>query len=233
MFYDPNYRNQIFWDTDDFSINTIWDKLKQEMMSQGTKVKAPGSKLTTFVRYGLLGMLVLTALSAGIAFVFTKSGLFTLVAGMCFLFFWFGWFALFIAIAGFMILPKRYTAPVEATCVGYSISSSGDSSHIAGLPVCPVFEYEFGGHTIRAFDGVYENINKKPGIGTKTQIMIDPDEPAEMRWSSNKNAVVFLFLAFAFAVVLSMSIFFIVLNDEAFMSEALGAASFIYLNIFH
>ena len=71
-------------------------------------------------------------------------------------------------------------------------------------------------------------------IGKKVKFVeYDPDEPAEMRWSSNKNAVVFLFLAFAFAVVLSMSIFFIVLNDEAFMSEALGAASFIYLNIFH
>ena len=226
MFYDPNYKNQVFWESNDISYSQVWAKLKDEIRNQAVREKAPGSRLSAFVKYGVLGMVILTLLSAVAALVITKSLLFTLVAGLCFMFFWLGWLCLFIGIVGFVILPKRYSVPVEAACIGYSISGIGGSNEGGGgIPVCPVFEYEFGGNRFTAYDGVYENINRKPGIGTKTEILIDPEQPEELRWNrSNKNAV-FFFLAFGFAVALSSAIFLIVLNDDNFMNEALGRAA--------
>ena len=234
MFYDPNYKNQIFWDTEDFSFDVILSKLKEEIFLKPQKMNPPKSKLGLLAGYSALGIAVLTLISAGIAFIITKSGLFTLVAGLCFMFFWLGWACLFIAIAGFIILPKRCNLPVDATCIGYSFSSSGNSPNGSfAIPLCPVFEYEYNGQKITAYDAVYENLNKRPGIGTKATIFIDPEHPEDLKWGTSKNNAIFLFLAFGFAFVLSMAIFFIVLNDDNFMNEALGTISRIiyYKNI--
>ena len=228
MFYDPNYKHQIFWDTDDFSLDVILGKLKEEIFLQPQKNSPPASKIGSMAKYATIGIAVLTLISAGIAFIITKSGLFTLVAGLCFMFFWLGWACLFIAIAGFIILPKRCNLPVEATCIGYSFSSSGNSPNESfAIPLCPVFEYEYNGQKITAYDAVYENLNKKPGIGTKATIFVDPEHPEELKWGTSKNNAIFLILAFGFAVFLSMAIFFIVLNDDNFMNEALNKVSMI------
>ena len=228
MFYDPNYKHQIFWDTDDFSLDVILGKLKEEIFLQPQKNSPPASKIGSMAKYATIGIAVLTLISAGIAFIITKSGLFTLVAGLCFMFFWLGWACLFIAIAGFIILPKRCNLPVEATCIGYSFSSSGNSPNESfAIPLCPVFEYEYNGQKITAYDAVYENLNKKPGIGTKATIFVDPEHPEELKWGTSKNNAIFLILAFGFAVLLSMAIFFIVLNDDNFMNEALNKVSMI------
>ena len=228
MFYDPNYKHQIFWETDDFSLDIIFSKFKEEIHLQSQKINPPKSKRGTLAIYAILGIIVLSALSSGIAFIITKSGLFTLVTAVCFTFFWFGWACLFLAIAGFIIYPKRLNVPVEATCIGYSFSSSGGSPNESfSIPLCPVFEYEYNGQKITAYDGIYDNINKKPGIGTKATIFVDPEHPEELKWGTSKNNAIFLILAFGFAVVLSMAIFFIVLNDDNFMNEALNKVSMI------
>ena len=90
--------------------------------------------------------------------------------------------------------------------------------------MCPVFEYEYEGSKITAFDNVYDNINIKPSIGAKGTIFINPNEPEEIVWNKKNKVLPFLILAFLFAVVLSLAIFFIVLNDEDFMNEALKEA---------
>ena len=224
MFYDPNYKNQIFWENNDFSLQNIMSKLKEELANRGNKVSKPMTLKSRLAGYGLLGVCVLSAMSTVCAFIVTKSMLFALVALLCFVFFWFGWFSLYLAIAAFVILPRRCNCPVEATCIGYSLSSAGESNR-GSLSLSPVFEYEFEGNRFVAYDGVYDNYNSKPSVGSKATIMIDPSEPYELVWNNNRKHIMFLFLAFGFAVVLSTSIFFIVLNDDDFMNEALSQSN--------
>ena len=229
MFYDPNYKNQTFWETNDFSLPNIMSKLREELANSGNKVSKPVSVKDRFVIFGFVGVLVLSLVSGAVAFIVTKSPLFTVVAMLCFIFFWFGWFCLYLAITLFIILPKRCNCPVEATCTGYSVSANGNSGSGGGLAVSPVFEYEFEGNRFVAYDGVHENVNSKPSIGSKVTILVDPNEPYELVWNNNRRNATFFFLGFGFAVALSAAIFFIILNDDDFMNEALSQSSADYI----
>ena len=223
MIYDPNYKDQVFWETNDFSMDTIISKLKSEIANHKYKTKRPASRFSKFflIGFGVYSVLVFASLFG--SFIVTRSTLFMMVAGLCFLFFWGGWLCLYIAVL-YSVLSKRCTLPIEATCIGYSLSSNENSGNGGGLSLCPVFEYEYGGAKITAFDGVYDNVNKKPSIGAKGTIFINPEEPDEIVWTKKNKIVPFMILAFLFAVVLSMAIFWVVINDENFMNEALNKA---------
>ena len=226
MIYDPNYKNQVFWDTNDFSIGEIVSKLKTEIATQKYKTKRPVSRFSKLFLIGFGVYMVLVFSSLFGSFIVTRSTLFMMVAGLCFLFFWGGWLCLYMAVI-YTVLSKRCTLPIEAECIGYSLSSGDNSNQGGGISLCPVFEYEYEGRKIIAFDGVYDNVNKKPSIGDKGTIFIDPNEPEEIVWTKKNKIIPFLILAFLFAVVLSMAIFWIVINDENFMSEALNKAEVI------
>ena len=224
MIYDPNYKDQVFWETNDFSMDTILSKLKSEITNYKYKKKLPASRFAKFfmIGFGVYTVLVFSSLFG--SFIVTRSTLFMMVGGLCFLFFWGGWLCLYIAVLS-SVLSKRCTLPIEATCIGYSLASGGNNNNSGGgISLCPVFEYEYGGAKITAFDGVYDNVNKKPSIGAKGTIFINPDEPDEIVWTKKNKIVPFMILAFLFAVVLSMAIFWVVINDENFMNEALNKA---------
>ncbi len=223
MIYDPNYKNQVFWDTNDFSIGEIVSKLKSEIATQKYKTKRPATRINKLflIGFGVYMVLVFSSLLG--SFIITRSLLFMMVAGLCFLFFWGGWLCLYMAVI-YTVLSKRCTLPIEAECIGYSLSNNGNHSNGGGLSLCPVFEYEYGGAKITAYDGIYDNVNKKPSIGAKGTIFINPEEPDEIVWTKKNKIVPFMILAFLFAVVLSMAIFWIVINDENFMNEALNKA---------
>ncbi len=224
MIYDPNYKNQVFWDTNDFSIGEIVSKLKSEIAIEKYKTNRPASRFGKLMVIGFCVYSVLVLATLFGTFIITRSELLMLVVGLCGSFFWFGWICLYIAITRFVIIPKYCTLPIEATCIGYSLSGGGNSGSGGGFSLCPVFEYEYEGSKITAFDNVYDNINIKPSIGAKGTIFINPNEPEEIVWNKKNKVLPFLILAFLFAVVLSLAIFFIVLNDEDFMNEALKEA---------
>ena len=224
MIYDPNYKDQVFWETNDFSMDIILSKLKSEITNYKYKKKLPVSRFSKFflIGFGVYTVLVFASLFG--SFIVTRSKLFMMAAGLCFLFFWGGWLCLYIAVLS-SVLSKRCTLPIEATCIGYSLASGGNNNNSGGgISLCPVFEYEYGGAKITAFDGVYDNVNKKPSIGAKGTIFINPEEPDEIVWTKKNKIVPFMILAFLFAVVLSMAIFWVVINDENFMNEALNKA---------
>ena len=222
MHYDPNYKNQFFHDSSNsIGIKEAINIARREIAVSEYKTKMPKSKLSKVMTYSILGVSALVLLATALIFVFSRSFLFTIVMFVIMAFASVAVNAIVIAIVS-SILNKRCTEPVEATCIGYSMSGSSDhdSSAAGGLERTPVFEYDYHGFKCVAFDGVYDNFSKLPFVSQKTTILVNPDDPEDIYWNFGKHRSVFLILACVFGSVLSISMFFVVINDENFMNSA-------------
>ncbi|MBR4579955.1 MAG: hypothetical protein IKO32_01840 [Lachnospiraceae bacterium] len=223
MHYDPNYKNQFFHQ----SANTIGiaeaiQIARREINVAEYKTKMPKSKLSKIISYAILGVSALILLITAIIWLISRSVLLTLVLFVIMAFASVSIIAVIIAIAD-SILHKNCSDPVEATCIGYSYSAG--PSHDSGggrMERTPVFEYEYHGMKCVAFDGIYDNFSQVPLISQKTTILVNPSDPEDIHWNFGKHRQIFLILACAFGSVLSLSMLFVVLNDDNFMNSALS-----------
>ena len=222
MHYDPNYRNQFFHESpDSIGIREAIDLTRREVAVSQYKTKMPKSKLSKITLFAFLGSCALVLIVTAIVWFISKSLLFTLVLFVIMAFLSVGIIAV-ITVIGESVLRKNCTEPVEATCIGYSVSGGGSDHSTAGNRVerAPVFEYEYQGLKWVAFDGVYDNFSKVPFVSQKTTIMINPDDPEDIVWNFGKHRQFFLILAFLFGTVLGVSMLLVVLNDDNFMNSA-------------
>jgi hypothetical protein len=219
MRYESNYRNQFFWESDGLpGISEMMDFFRSEMTAP--KAKIPATKITKAILISLLSLSAITVITAGISFAIMKSIAFTVVLSMLVLFFLMGIMIIVLSILQFKVFPKACSEPVEAECIGFSISGGNGDGGAAGPTRCPVFKYSYHGFEYTAFDHVYENRGNFPAVGSKLQILVNPDDPEELVWDLTGRRPRFLILCGIFAIVLSAAIMFIVLNDKNFMDSA-------------
>ena len=222
MHYDPNYRNQFFYDSSNsIGIKEAIGIAKRELAVSEIKTKMPKSKLSKVTLYGFLGVIALILLATALVWFITKSLLFTIVLFVIMAFFSVAVMAVVIVIAG-AVHRRSCTDPVEATCIGYSISGGDDHTGGGGVSKTPVFEYEYQGFKFVAFDGVYDNFSQVPVVSQKTTILINPSDPEDIVWNFGKHRQIFLILAGLFGTVLSISMLLVILNDDNFMKTALS-----------
>ena len=222
MHYDPNYKNQIFYQSSNsIGIAEAFQIAKRELAVAEYKTKMPKNKLSKIMSYALLGVCALVLLVTGLVWIFSRSLLFTIVLFVIMAFTSVGIMAIIMVIVD-SIIRKNCSEPVEATCIGYSLAggSSHDSTSGGGIERSPVFEYEYQGFKFVAFDGVYDNFSKVPLVSQKTKILINPSDPEEIVWNFGKHRQIFLILACLFASVLGISMLLVVLNDDNFMNAA-------------
>ena len=80
MHYDPNYRNQFFYDSSNsIGIKEAIGIAKRELAVSEIKTKMPKSKLSKVTLYGFLGVIALILLATALVWFITKSLLFTIV----------------------------------------------------------------------------------------------------------------------------------------------------------
>lgn len=221
MFYDPNYRNQFFYDSSNsIGIREAFQLARRELSVAAYKTKMPKTGLSKVGLYSFLGVSAFVLIATALIWIFFKSALFTIVLFVIMAFASIGIIAIIYTVALFRFR-RRCSVPVEATCIGYSISGGADHDSGAGrISRSPVFEYEYQGARFVAFDGMYDNFSALPAVSQKTTILIDPSDPEEIVWNFGRKREKFLILAAAFAVVLGFAMLFIVLNDENFMNSA-------------
>lgn len=222
MHYDPNYRNQFFYDSSNsIGIREAISIARRELAVSEVKTKMPRSKHSKAALYAFLGVTALVLIASGIIWLVSKSLLLTIVLFVVMAFASVAVVAVVVVISD-SLLRKNCCDPVEATCIGYSISGgSGDGSG-GGLMKAPVFEYEYRGFKWKAFDGMYDNFSQLPVVSQKTKILVNPDDPEDIVWNFGKSRQIFLILAIAFGTVLSLSMLFVILNDDNFMNAALS-----------
>ena len=226
MRYDPNYNDQFFYDSsNDIGLSNVFDIMKSEMSRRKDAyqngVKRPPSPYGKGVGIGVLVLLVLWIIIFGICFLITKSFIYSLIMAMCGLFVGFGFVLIFMGVYFFILLPKKCCLPVEATCIGHSISGSNNSRGRMQTLRCPVFEYDYGGEHFVAFDAIYDNTSKIPFVGLKTTIQINPDKPDELVWNFEKSRLIFFIAGAVFAIALGSAFIWLTNQDESLLNQIL------------
>ena len=218
MRYDSSYRDQIFWDSNSLpGIQDLIGMLKTELRVPRTKL--PATRLSKLLLTVLPAALVIVALVTGLSFAFTKSPAFTIVLMLCTVMICMGIAFIVISVLNFKIFPKFCTLPVEATCIGFSVSGGHNGSSASRPTRSPVFRYDINGFEYTAFDGVYENHAKLPSTGDKVTIMVNPDDPEEMVWNFGHDRFIFMLLGGIFGICLGIAFILISINDDAFMKH--------------
>lgn len=222
MHYDPNYRNQFFHNSANrIGIREAVDILRRELAVREVKTPMPKTKTSKIVLFSLLGIIALILLISAVIWIVSKSLLLTIVLFVLMAFLSVGIMSVVFFVSE-QVHRRSCTEAVDAVCIGYSISGDGANDNGGGVSRTPVFEYEYHGYKYTAFDGVYDNFSALPAVLQETKILINPSDPEDIVWNFGKKRGRFLILAGAFATVLSLAIFFVILNDENFMNSALG-----------
>lgn len=221
MIYNPNYRDQVFWESEGSpSLGDVFSMLKTSMKTPRVPLPASPVSKVGFITAGICGGVVL--LAALLTYVFSKSALLTLVLGMSLCFLCMGILFIVLAVFNFFIYANRCTAPVKAVCVGYSISgnSSGGSNH--HIMRCPVFRYTYGGVEYTAYDGIYENHHRMPPMGVEADILVDPTDPAHIKWEFDNRKALWFIAGGIIAILMSMGFIYLCWADEDFKAAALN-----------
>lgn len=223
MHYDPNYRNQFFYDSSNsIGIKEAFRIARRELSVAEIKTKMPKSKLSKVTSFAILGVSALVLIASGIIWLVSKSLLLTLVLFVIMAFASVAVIAIIVVIAG-SLLRRNCTDSVEATCIGYSYSGGGSGDSSGGrMERTPVFEYEYQGYKWVAFDGIYDNFSQLPLVSQQTKILVNPSDPEDIVWNFGKSRQTFLILACLFGSVLSIAMLLVVINDEKFMNAALS-----------
>ena len=80
MRYNPNYRNQIFYDSaNSIGIDEVLHLLMQEFKTREFKEKMPKTKETKILLYSLLGLGVLNLFVTALIWIFTRSLAYSIV----------------------------------------------------------------------------------------------------------------------------------------------------------
>ena len=222
MHYDPNYKGQIFYDKNAIGIDEVLGLLRQELSSRQFKIPVPKNKLTKIVLFSLLGLSVVVLLVAALVWIFTRSAAYTVVLFVICAVYVVGFEAIITAIS-MEILRKACNDPVDAVCIGYSLSGNrtGNNNYGGRIAKAPVFQYEYHGFKYTAFDGIYDNISKQPAVSQKTKILVNPSDPEDIVWNFNKNREIFLILGGIFAIVFCSAMLLVVHGDEKFMNSVI------------
>ena len=224
MRYNPNYRGQIFYDSaNSIGIDEVLHLLMQEFKTREFKEKMPKTKETKILLFSLLGLSVLCLFVTVLIWIFTRSLAYSIVIMLIGAVYVVGIMCI-IATVTLNITRKACSDPVEAVCIGYSLSGGGSSRNYGGrIMRSPVFQYEYQGYKWTAFDGTYDNFSQLPMMGVPTKILVNPSDPEELIWNFRKGRERFLILGAAFAIVLSSAILFVVQNDEKFLNSVIPA----------
>ena len=225
MHYDPNYKGQIFWNSSNaIGIDEVLGLLRREFSTQEFKTPMPRPKPSKIIRYSLLGLIAVLLLATATAWILTKSVVYSIVIMVIGAVYVVGFMCLIIA---FLLNHgrKACSVPVEAVCIGYSLSGGGDTGANYGGQIerSPVFQYEFQGYNWTAFDGMYDNFSKLPMMATPTKILVNPDDPEDIVWNFKKGRERFLILGGIFALVFCTAMMFVVHNDDNFMNSVIPA----------
>ena len=223
MHYDPNYRNQFFYDSSNsIGIKEAFRIARRELNVAELKTKMPKSRQSKVTLFAFLGVSALILIITAIIWFVSKSLLLTLVLFVIMAFASVAVIAIVSAIAG-AVLRRDCSDPVDAVCIGYSYSGGGSDGTSGGrMTRTPVFEYEYQGYKWVAFDGMYDNFTKVPLVSQPTKILVNPSDPEDIVWDFSNSRQVFLILAALFGSVLSIAMFLVVINDEKFMNAALS-----------
>ena len=147
MRYNPNYRGQIFYDSaNSIGIDEVLHLLMQEFKTREFKEKMPKTKETKILLYSLLGLSVLNLFVMALIWIFTRSLAYSIVIMLIGAFYVVGIMCI-IATVTLNITRKACSDPVEAVCIGYSLSGGGSSRNYGGrIMRSPVFQYEYQGY---------------------------------------------------------------------------------------
>ena len=225
MRYNPNFEDQFLWkSSNDIQFNDIYDIMKSEITrrkeANEKMEKRPASPYGKTIGLGVLAMIVFAAAVFGICYLITKSFIYSLIMSMCGIFIAFGISLIYMGISLFILLPKRCSEPVVAVCIGHSISGNNKSAS-GGVRIlrCPVFEYNYGGENIVAFDAIYENTSKIPCVGLETTININPARPDELVWNHDKSRFFWFIGGAVLAIALGISFIWLTNRDQALMNS--------------
>ena len=216
MRYQPNYQNQFFMDENrSLTIAELFHVAKDHTQYKRVPMPLdPQLKIIYLIAGIFAGLDLLTTLAT---FIISRSIAFAIVIMLIMMVFLLGIFFIIVSVYKFIIAPKKCTVPVEAKCIGYSISHSGNSH---GRPArSPVFTYEYNGYNFTAFDSVYENHISLPEIGSICNILVNPEDPEDLVWKQSKGRAAWFIAGGIFGIVLSIAIFSICFKDQNFMDS--------------
>ncbi len=215
MIYNPDYRRQIFWDTND-PVNFVNILRQISEMERYPRERYPTSRAGKTVKTGALICFILAVIAAVISFIISKSIILAIVVLMIGVGICLGVSSILLAFSRKIIIDGHITEKISATCIGYSLRGSGNSGRrVMGSPV---FKYNYRGMDHIAFDAVWStgSAGKPYLVGQECEIWIDPDDPDEMVWDkSNSNFFIPLVMGI-FALALAGVFIFLAASDDAF-----------------
>lgn len=218
MIYNENYSNQFFRDTNEpFTLKDFYKLSKEKLAIKEQNINPPKSQDIKIWIVGLGVTFVMTAVACIIVALtrFKTASLGLMIAVAMLMFFLGGTVTVYVKIVNrLMIIPRRMTEPVNALCVGFSLS--GNESGEGGIMQTPVFKYKYGEIEYLAYDGIYTNHAEFPGIGEEWTIAVDPNNPSELVWSTKNNIKLFVLatVACAFFVALEIVLMVVFLTNR-------------------
>lgn len=214
MNYNPDYRHQMFWDTNE-PINFMSVMREMSQMDRFPREKYPATKVSKVMRIeGLIGM-ILSVISALIAFIISKSVVLLIVVFMIAVILCLGIASIVLGVARNIIINRNVTETITAKCIGYSISGGGSKSR--RVMRSPVFKYNYRGVDHVAFDGVWSNSGSRlPKVGDDFEIKIDPNDPDELVWEKNSGTNFIAIAMGVFALILAGGFIKLACSDDSF-----------------
>ncbi len=106
-----------------------------------------------------------------------------------------------------IMLKKRCTEPVKATCEQHGRMKLGELSERPVYGTAPVWHYSYGGQEYHSVDNVHIKKGSMPSVGETCDILIDPNRPGMLlsdfcRISFGRNAIFGL-------VMIALAVYFI------------------------